>query len=369
MGPRCWERLKKFAPFQAAIINNHDLVHGNALAPDDYATLRRMVRAAGLLDCQPVYYAWKSLITLGPFVLSYCLAVTVDNIALLVLAAVLVGITAAQVGLLGHDIGHRQVVRNRRLQHALSLLMGNLLLGVSYTWWTTKHNAHHSSPNQVGKDPDINFATLAFSESQTHRRSRGAEISIAIQAYLFPLMLLAQSLNMRFHTIQHLRRGEAPYRQWELLSLLVHYIIYAIVLVQVGGLLSAITFAVIHHAVLGVYNGLVFAPNHKGMLMVEPGERLDFLREQVLTARNVRPTLLIDFIYGGLNYQIEHHLFQDMPRNRLHEVRPIVQKFCSNLGIAYEEVGFRQAYVAIARHLHAIGAPLRHTDPPAPEDP
>jgi fatty acid desaturase len=333
-------------------------------SPDDYATLRRMVHAAGLLNLQPVYYAWKSLVTLGPFVLSYYLAVTVDNIALLVLAAVLVGITAAQVGLLGHDIGHRQVVRNRRLRHALSLVTANLLLGVSYTWWTTKHNAHHSSPNQVGKDPDINFATLAFSESQTHRRSRVSEASISIQAYLFPLMLLAQSLNMRFHTIQHLRRGEAPYRQWELLSLLGHYIIYGIVLAQVGGLLAAITFAVIHHAVLGVYNGLVFAPNHKGMLMLEPGERLDFLREQVLTARNVRPNPLIDFIYGGLNYQIEHHLFQDMPRNRLHEVRPMVQKFCSDLGIAYEEVGFRQAYVAIAHHLHDIGKPLRHSDPP-----
>ena len=339
-----------------------------AASPDDYATLRRMVRSAGLLNPQPVYYSWKSFITLGPFVLAYYLAITVDNSTLLALSAVLVGITAAQVGLLGHDIGHRQVVHDRGIRHALSLLMANLLLGVSYTWWTTKHNKHHSSPNQVGEDPDVNFATLAFSESQTHHRSPISKASIAIQAYLFPVMLLAQSLNMRFHTIQHLRRGAAPYRNWEALSLLVHYTMYILVLTQVGGLFPAIMFAVIHHAVLGVYNGLVFAPNHKGMLMLEPGERMDFLREQVLTARNVRPNPLIDFVYGGLNYQIEHHLFQDMPRNRLREVRPMVQKFCSDLGIAYEEVGFRQAYVAIAQHLHDIGEPLRETDPPTAKD-
>ncbi|HCU73756.1 MAG TPA: hypothetical protein DGO43_08105 [Chloroflexi bacterium] len=337
-------------------------------SPDDYATLRRMVRSAGLLKPQPAYYTWKSFITLGPFVLAYYLAVTVNNIALLALSAVLVGITAAQVGLLGHDIGHRQVVHDRSIRHALSLLIANLLLGVSYTWWTTKHNKHHSSPNQVGEDPDVNFATLAFSSSQTHHRSTISKAFIAIQAYLFPVMLLAQSLNMRFHTIQHLRRGVAPYRNWEVISLLAHYVMYILVLTQVGGVFPAIMFAAIHHAVLGVYNGLVFAPNHKGMLMLEPGERMDFLREQVLTARNVRPNPLIDFIYGGLNYQIEHHLFQDMPRNRLHEVRPMVQKFCADLGIPYEEVGFRQAYVAIARHLHDIGAPLRETDLAMPED-
>ncbi len=339
-----------------------------AESPDDYATLRRMVRSAGLLNPQPLYYAWKSFITLGPFGLAYYLAITVNNIALLTLSAVLVGITAAQVGLLGHDIGHRQVVHDHGIRHALSLLIANLLLGVSYTWWTSKHNKHHASPNQVGEDPDVNFATLAFSESQTHHRSRISKASIAIQAYLFPVMLLAQSLNMRFHTIQHLRRGAAPYRNWEALSLLVHYTMYILVLARVGGVFPAIMFAVIHHAVLGVYNGLVFAPNHKGMLMLEPGERMDFLREQVLTARNVRPSPLIDFVYGGLNYQIEHHLFQDMPRNRLREVRPMVQKFCSDLGIAYEEVGFRQAYVAIARHLHDIGEPLRETDPPTAKD-
>jgi fatty acid desaturase len=65
-------------------------------------------------------------------------------------------------------------------------------------------------------------------------------------------------------------------------------------------------------AVFGLYMGASFAPNHIGMPLVSPKLRLDFLRRQVLMSRNISGGPLISVFMGGLNYQIEHHLFPPM---------------------------------------------------------
>jgi fatty acid desaturase len=68
--------------------------------------------------------------------------------------------------------------------------------------------------------------------------------------------------------------------------------------------LQAIAFLLVHQALFGVYLGMTFAPNHKGM--PHPTGDEDYLRKQVLTSRNVRGGRLTDAALGGLNYQIEH---------------------------------------------------------------
>ena len=85
---------------------------------------------------------------------------------------------------------------------------------------------------------------------------------------------------------------------------------------------QALLFIVVHQALFGLYTGLVFAPNHKGMPILDSDSQLDFVRRQVLTSRDVNAHPLTDFWYGGLNYQIEHHLFPSMPRNKLKKLRP-----------------------------------------------
>jgi fatty acid desaturase len=109
-----------------------------------------------------------------------------------------------------------------------------------------------------------------------------------------------------------------------------------------------------------VYLGCTFAPNHKGMeMLTSDGEQPDFLRRQVLTSRNVRGGHFINTLLGGLNYQIEHHLFPSMPTPNLRRARPIVMQYCAELGVSYTEAGFIDSYRQALRHLHAAGAPLR----------
>jgi fatty acid desaturase len=125
------------------------------------------------------------------------------------------------------------------------------------------------------------------------------------------------------------------------------------------GFWPALLFVIVNKAAFGLYMALVFAPNHKGMPVLSASDELDFMRQQILTARNVRPGLITDYLYGGLNYQIEHHLFPAMPRNRLGEASEIVRAMCQRYGIEYYETSWLQSYKEIINHMHAVSAPLR----------
>jgi fatty acid desaturase len=79
----------------------------------------------------------------------------------------------------------------------------------------------------------------------------------------------------------------------------------------------------------------------------------------VLTSRNVRGGIFTDLLLGGLNYQIEHHLFPNMPRASLRRARPVVRAYCAELRIPYRETSLIGSYAAALRHLNTLGAPLR----------
>ena len=121
----------------------------------------------------------------------------------------------------------------------------------------------------------------------------------------------------------------------------------------------AVAFLAVELGLFGFYMGAYFAPNHKGMPIISANDPVDFLRRQVLTSRNVKAHPLTDFWYGGLNYQIEHHLFPSMARNKLREAQPIVRAFCAERGIPYKESGAIESHKEIVQYLHEVSGPLR----------
>src|SRR2546423_1471396 len=122
---------------------------------------------------------------------------------------------------------------------------------------------------------------------------------------------------------------------------------------------KAIAFVALQQALFGLYLGCSFAPNHKGMPILAADDRTDFLRRQVLTSRNVRGGWFVDLALGALNYQIEHHLFPNMPRPNLRRAQPVVRAFCPERGVPYVETTLLRSYAEAIRHLHRVGEPLR----------
>src|SRR6185437_13840909 len=152
------------------------------------------------------------------------------------------------------------------------------------------------------------------------------------------------------------RRGSTTAKLLDGALLAAHIIGYLAAVFLVLSPVQAVAFVLLQQGLFGVYLGCSFAPNHKGMPVLDEDEKSDFLRRQVITSRNIRGGWLTDLALGGLNYQIEHHLFPSMPRPSLRHAREPVRAFCAQHGIAYRDSGFFASYAEVLRHLHTVGS-------------
>jgi fatty acid desaturase len=322
----------------------------------EFAELSRRVKAAGLLEPRPGYYTAKIAATTGLYAAGWVAVVLVGRSWWQLLTAVVLGVAFTQVAFLGHDAGHKQIFRTRRASYVLGLLHANLAVGLSYGWWIDKHNRHHAHPNEVGGDPDIDTGVLVYQPGQ-RRRSRLARLLTRAQAWFFFPLLTLEGLNLHAASRLALKDRPRAARWWEGTLLAVHLAAYGTVLVVVLGPVRALAFAAVQQAVFGFYMGCSFAPNHKGMPILRPGEEPSFLRRQVLTSRNVRGGRVVDLVLGGLNYQIEHHLFPSMPRPNLRRAQHLVRTFCAERGVLYTETSLAASYGMSLRHLNTVAAP------------
>jgi fatty acid desaturase len=325
----------------------------------DYAELSRRINRAGLLDRRPGWYAAKIALTVGLFVAGWVAFVLAGDTWLQLLVAVVLAVATTQVTFLGHDAGHRQMFRTRPPSELAGLLLGNLAVGLSYGWWMEKHTRHHANPNHEDEDPDVGAGALVWTAEQA-RQTRGFGRWLARrQAYLFFPLLLLEGIALHVAGVRALVGTPMRHRVTEALLLVAHAAWYLTLVCTVLPPGKALAFIAVHQGLWGLYMGCSFAPNHKGMPVVTAEDDLDFLRKQVLTSRNVRGSRFVDFTLGGLNYQIEHHLFPSMPRANLRRAQPIVRAYCAERDIPYEETGLLASYGQALRHLHAVGAAVR----------
>ncbi len=325
----------------------------------EYTILKRRIQDAGLLEKRPGYYALS--ITTNLVLLTFCLVAlfTVGSVWVQALAAVGLGLVSGQLGFQLHDSGHRQMFASGWKNALVGLVTADVLLGMSYGWWVQKHNRHHGNPNDVDLDPDIKVGAIAYTDEQAAARRGAGRLAAMYQAYLFFPMTTFLGWSMHMTSLNYLIKEPSRYRRLEFVLLAFHAAIYLGAMLYFLGPWSALMVVLIHKGVGGAYMASVFAPNHKGMPQTDSVTRLDFVRTQVLTARNVRGHPLTDLWYGSLNYQIEHHLFPGMPRLNMRRAQPIIRQFCQEHGIAYYETSFLDSYRELLGFLNEIGAPLR----------
>jgi len=311
----------------------------------------------GLLDRRPGHYRVKIILTVFAFFAGWALLVIAGDSWAALAVAPLMGVMFTQLGFIGHDAGHNQVFCTRRRNRLLGLIVGNALIGLSFGWWVPKHNAHHAHPNEMGRDPDIGEGSaLPAPDAPGEGPGPLASWLARWQAPLFfPLMLLRSS-GMHVLGIQRLARRRDRASAVEASLIALHAALYLTVVLLVLSPVKALAFAAVQQAVFSLYLGTSFAPNHKGMPLIEPATAAGFARRQVTTARNISGGPLTTFMLGGLNYQIEHHLFPSMPRPNLRRVQGLVRDFCTDTGLGYSEESFTGSFRQIIHHLNEAGA-------------
>jgi fatty acid desaturase len=317
--------------------------------PSAFSPLLDAVRNSGLLRLRRRWYAVVIATDLLAFAAVWAAVWTVGNTWWQILLAIPAAIFTVRMIFVGHDVGHRQVARTKRVNTAIGVLVGDVIVGLGSRWWIDKHSRHHANPNEVGRDPDVGAGALAWTPDQAAARPGALAWLNRNQGRLFFPMLLGEAFNLHVGSMR-LTRGAR-----DLTLMLVHVAAYLGLLVFVMGPGKAAVFVLAHQALVGLHLGCAFAPNHKGMPMPPPGSRWDFLSKQVLTTRNVRGGPVTDWFLGGLNYQIEHHLFPSMPRPNLRRVQAMVKSYCAGIGMPYAEESLRTSLVLTVRHLQSVG--------------
>jgi fatty acid desaturase len=326
-----------------------------------YTDLTHRVREEGLLGRTLGFYMLLSaglILALGGAIAG--LLVLGDSWWQLVIAAVL-GVIFSQFGFLGHEAAHRQIFTTGKTNDRVGQLLGTALAGISHSWWTNKHSRHHANPNRIGKDPDIEGEALAFYEAKAERRRGLSALIVRKQGYLFFPMLTLEGINLHFASVRFLLSRASPAKsRWLELGLITgRFLLYLGLLFWVLPMGLALAFLGVQLAVVGIYLGATFAPNHKGMPIIPADTKLDFLRRQVLTSRNIKGRLWPTVLMGGLNYQIEHHLFPSMPRPHLARARQLVKAHCEDLGVPYTEVSLLRSYGTVISYLNRVGLTAR----------
>ena len=320
-----------------------------------FAALTLEVERMGLLKPQPGYYAFTILSTLALLGLGMYFLVVLDSLWLQLLNAVYMAFVFTRMAFIGHDAGHRVIFRSNGWSEATGHII-SFLMGMNRSWWVDKHSRHHADPNHLDQDPDTFIPVLAFTEEQARSKRGLFRLTAKYQAYLFLPILSLQGIGLRLAGVQFLlsHKVQHPKAEWSILA--AHSIVYFGLLFYLLDPLTAVLFAVVHQMLFGLYMGLSFAPNHKGMPILKSGTQMDYVRQQVITARNINAHPVNDFLYGGLNYQIEHHLFPNMPRNQLKKSQGAVKEFCGANSISYHEVSAFRSLVELETYLHRIAA-------------
>ena len=238
-----------------------------------YAELSRTIRQAGLLDRRPGYYAAQIGLVLALCVAGVAAFVAVGDSWWQLVVAGFFAVVSTQVAFLGHDAGHKQILRSGRANYVLGVVFANLGVGFSYGWWVDKHSRHHAHPNHEEKDPDVEAGALIFTLGQARASGPVARLFHRYQAWTFFPLLLLEALNLRAAGVRHLLGGRDRTRLREALLIGTHMVAYLTVIFLVLPPGKAVAFVVVHQALFGLYLGCSFAPNHKGMPALSAARR------------------------------------------------------------------------------------------------
>lgn len=356
-----------------------------------YRDLRSKLIMIGMFKSNKLFYLYKWLSNMAMWA-SALLGVYYSESTLVHFGcAVLLGLFLQQCGWLAHDFLHHQVFRKRKYGDWAGLYWGNLMQGYSVQWWKNKHNGHHAVPNlhsstalsQDG-DPDIDTMPLlawSLKQAQSYREIHDGKDSpfvrfmIRNQAIFYlPILLLArlswmrESFKVSFglgaaseNAAQEMKLKGLQYPLLERLGMLLHYTWSFAVSTGFGtwGIGKSIAFFMTMTCSCGFFLAIVFGLGHNGMATYNADARPDFWKLQVTTTRNITgghgfPQAFVDWFCGGLQYQVDHHLFPTLPRHNFKKAHELVESFCKEWGVKYHEADLVVGTKEVLDHLNNV---------------
>ncbi|KAJ8907718.1 hypothetical protein NDN08_007824 [Rhodosorus marinus] len=338
----------------------------------DIARMRIELQRLHAFESSKLYYVW--LVARNLLILTPGVALVMgfpNNPFLLLLASFLVGLFFQQCGWLCHDVCHHQLFKKRALNNMVGLLIGNLFQGFSVSWWKNKHNHHHAVPNVTetcaGGDPDIHtLPMLLWSEKLLEGEDLDRLPLFLVRnqwLFYFPFLCLAR-MSWLSQSIIYMTEpstvfiGGRAMKTAEIIGLALHHLLMFTLAWQIPSWALAILFYCCAQATGGLLIGIVFTVGHNAMEVLTEDEMktTDFVRLQLRTTRNVTPSWFTDFFTGGLNYQVEHHIWPTLPRHNLPEASRILKELCAKHDLAYHCMSLYEGNEEVCRFIRRMSS-------------
>ena len=328
----------------------------------NFRNLRRELRRQGLFRKDPV--GVLSLLALHStlFVAGLTLFLIDERIAVKVAATVIWGYGLTGIASNTHSSSHYATSERRWLNRLLTYVGYPVVTGFSATYWWHKHIVlHHSHPNLVGHDVDIDWMPLfAITTEDRRGASRWRSMIFRCQVVLVPLSI---SLNMtygQFHSLRFLWQNmrscnRRKFSHWlDTGCLLLHAVLWIGLPMMILPWPSVLAFYLLRNTVLGYTFFLLNAPSHypvEASCLSSP-ETTDFVRRQTMTTLNYRVGPIGRALCSGVEYQIEHHLFPAICHTRLPGASRLVREYCKKHGYPYRELSWSEALVKAVWAFH-----------------
>ncbi len=281
-------------------------------------------------------------------------------------SAMLLGLFFQQAGWAAHCFLHQAVFSDYRLNHLVGdRYLGNLFQGFSAEWWCEKHFRHHALPNGwleredgevVAFDSDVDTSPLLLWVPHL-----AAGVPDAARRWLLPhqhvYALVLLCFSKLAWNIKAMEVSIAAGKRLDVALMAAHYVGFLFAGAALSGSwVAGAAWYLRGMCVGGFLLAFVFIQSHSATTELR-GFTRGFYTSQMLTTRNISTDPFTTWFTGGLNYQIEHHLFPRLPRHNYGRVAPEVRAVCAAHGIKYEELGLLECSAMLLRHLYDMGRP------------
>ncbi|KAL2974282.1 hypothetical protein AAZX31_14G095100 [Glycine max] len=270
---------------------------------------------------------------------------------------------------------------NPRLNRAIQILSGNVLSGISIGWWKWNHNAHHIACNSLDFDPDLQHlpffvVSSSFFNSLTsrfyERKMNFDSFSRFLVSYqhwtFYPVMCFAR-INLFAQSFFLLLSKRKVENRWsELLGLLAFWVWYPLLVSFLPNWWERVLFVFVSFSVTGIQH-VQFCLNHfSSEVYLGPPSGGDWFEKQTKGTLGVDCSPWMDWFHGGLQFQVEHHLFPRLPRCHLRKIAPLVKDLCKKHNLPYNCVSFWKANVLTIQTLRNAALQARDGSKPVPKN-
>ena len=305
-----------------------EIEESEKIPPSKHMLLMKSLETQGFFDPNYCKEACQILHTV-----SLCILASFLNFTNPFLASICLGFGFLTALWSAHSMEHSRNSPMKQIGHIFSYL----ILGYSSTWWNNKHTRHHLSTNEVDYDCDIQLMPIIYLWAPTKKTDSWMR---PFQKIYFSVLYTALHIKWKFDSVW-ITIAERKY--YEISLFIIHYIwLFSIFswrthlfsLVICGTLLSWIVSSS-HQSEEKLFDKVWTEKNQK---IFKKYQIHDYAEHQLKTTRNINiQNDFIDYVCGGMQYQIEHHLFPRVPLYNLPKIKPIVQEFCKDHGYEYKE--------------------------------